>query len=69
MEFRPKIPIPEDIPRQPVNPYGVSKLFFENALEAYDRAYGLRFTALRYFNAAGPMRVARSVNGTIRRAI
>jgi UDP-arabinose 4-epimerase len=48
-----KVPIPETTPRQPVNPYGVSKLFFEYALEAYDRAYGLRFTALRYFNAAG----------------
>jgi UDP-arabinose 4-epimerase len=48
-----KVPIPENIPRQPVNPYGVSKLFFEYALEAYDRAYGLRYTALRYFNAAG----------------
>lgn len=48
-----RIPISEQNPRQPVNPYGVSKLFFENALEAYDRAYGLRFAALRYFNAAG----------------
>ncbi len=48
-----EIPISEDTPRQPVNPYGVSKLFFEQALNAYDRAYGLRFTALRYFNAAG----------------
>jgi len=48
-----KIPISEQNPRQPVNPYGVSKLFFENALEAYDRAYGLRFASLRYFNAAG----------------
>lgn len=48
-----KIPITEDAPRQPVNPYGVSKLFFENALEAYDRAYGLRFSSLRYFNVAG----------------
>jgi UDP-glucose-4-epimerase GalE len=48
-----KVPIAEDNPRQPVNPYGVSKLFFEYALEAYDRAYGLRFAALRYFNAAG----------------
>jgi UDP-arabinose 4-epimerase len=47
------IPIAEDTPRQPVNPYGVSKLFFEYALEAYDRAYGLRFASLRYFNAAG----------------
>jgi UDP-arabinose 4-epimerase len=47
------VPIPEQTPRQPVNPYGVSKLFFEQALEAYGRAYGLRFAALRYFNAAG----------------
>jgi UDP-arabinose 4-epimerase len=48
-----KIPIAENIPRQPVNPYGVSKLFFEQALEAYDRAYAFRFASLRYFNAAG----------------
>jgi UDP-glucose-4-epimerase GalE len=48
-----KVPIEENIPRQPVNPYGVSKLFFEQALEAYDRAYRFRFAALRYFNAAG----------------
>ncbi len=48
-----KVPIAENTPRQPVNPYGVSKLFFENALEAYDRAYGVKFASLRYFNAAG----------------
>src|SRR5271169_5788025 len=48
-----KVPIEECTPRQPVNPYGVSKLFFEQALEAYGQAYGLRFTSLRYFNAAG----------------
>lgn len=48
-----KVPITEDAPRQPINPYGVSKLFFENALEAYDRAYEVRYAALRYFNAAG----------------
>jgi UDP-glucose-4-epimerase GalE len=48
-----KSPIAEETPRQPVNPYGVSKLLFEHALEAYDRAYGLRFASLRYFNAAG----------------
>jgi UDP-glucose-4-epimerase GalE len=47
------VPIPEDAPRRPVNPYGTSKLFFEHALEAYSRAYGLRFASLRYFNAAG----------------
>lgn len=48
-----KVPIEEDTPRQPVNPYGVSKLFFEQALEAYDRAYEFRYASLRYFNAAG----------------
>jgi UDP-arabinose 4-epimerase len=48
-----KIPIEEDTPRQPVNPYGVTKLFFEQALEAYDHAYGFRYASLRYFNAAG----------------
>ncbi len=48
-----RIPITENTVRQPVNPYGVSKLFFEHALEAYGRAYDLRFAILRYFNAAG----------------
>jgi len=47
------IPITEGIFREPVNPYGTSKLFFEHALEAYGKAYGLRFVSLRYFNAAG----------------
>jgi UDP-glucose-4-epimerase GalE len=46
-------PIREDIPRQPVNPYGASKLFFEHALDAYKTAYGLRYVAFRYFNASG----------------
>ena len=48
-----KVPIAEDNPRQPVNPYGATKLAFENALEAYSRAYGLKYVAFRYFNAAG----------------
>ncbi len=48
-----QILITEQTPREPVNPYGASKLFFENALEAYRRAYGLRSMSLRYFNAAG----------------
>lgn len=48
-----KVPITEDNPRQPVNPYGATKLAFENALEAYGRAYGLKYVAFRYFNAAG----------------
>ena len=48
-----KTPITEDAPKQPVNPYGFSKLAFEGALQSYDAAYGLRFMSLRYFNAAG----------------
>ena len=48
-----KVPITEGNPRQPVNPYGATKLAFENALEAYSRAYGLKYVAFRYFNAAG----------------
>jgi UDP-glucose 4-epimerase len=47
------VPIPEQAVRQPVNPYGVTKLLLEQALEAYGAAYGLRSAALRYFNAAG----------------
>ncbi len=47
------IPMPEDHPQQPITPYGWSKLFVERMLADYDRAYGLRFVALRYFNAAG----------------
>jgi UDP-glucose-4-epimerase GalE len=47
------LPITEHSVRSPINPYGASKLFFENALEAYDRAYGLKFASLRYFNAGG----------------
>jgi UDP-glucose 4-epimerase len=48
-----RVPIDEDHPQQPTNPYGWSKLFIEKILDAYDRAYGLKYVALRYFNAAG----------------
>lgn len=48
-----EIPIAEDHPKRPTNPYGFSKLTFEGILEAYEKAYGLRFISLRYFNAAG----------------
>jgi len=48
-----KTPIVENSPKQPVNPYGFSKLAFEGALQSYDSAYGFRFVSLRYFNAAG----------------
>lgn len=47
------IPIAEDHPALPANPYGATKLAFESALCWYGRAYGLRHVSLRYFNAAG----------------
>ena len=47
------VPITERTPRLPINPYGATKLAFENALEAYGHAYGLRFVPFHYFNAAG----------------
>jgi UDP-glucose-4-epimerase GalE len=47
------LPLNELHPQNPVNPYGESKLFVEKALRWYGNAYGLRWAALRYFNAAG----------------
>ena len=47
------VPIAENHPQQPTNPYGWSKLFMERIMESYDHAYGLKFVALRYFNACG----------------
>ena len=47
------IPIDEKHPKKPTNYYGLSKLMIEQILEAYDHAYGLKFIALRYFNASG----------------
>lgn len=46
-------PIDEKHPQVPINPYGRSKLFIEQILEDYDRAYQLKSVCLRYFNAAG----------------
>ncbi|HVG17684.1 MAG TPA: UDP-glucose 4-epimerase GalE [Blastocatellia bacterium] len=48
-----KQPIEETDPTNPTNPYGESKLAFERALQWYERAYGIRYASLRYFNAAG----------------
>jgi UDP-glucose-4-epimerase GalE len=48
-----RVPISEDAAKQPVNPYGASKLMIERILSDYARAYGLQSIALRYFNAAG----------------
>lgn len=46
-------PITEDFPLRPTNPYGASKLAFEQALPWHAQAYGLKYASLRYFNAAG----------------
>jgi UDP-glucose 4-epimerase len=48
-----KQPITEQDPTNPTNPYGETKLAFERAMHWYERAYGLRYASLRYFNAAG----------------
>lgn len=48
-----EVPITEEHPKRPTNPYGESKLMFERILHWYERAYGLRYVSLRYFNAAG----------------
>lgn len=48
-----QIPIPESHPLNPTNPYGQTKFFIEKILLDYERAYGLKFLSLRYFNAAG----------------
>jgi UDP-glucose 4-epimerase len=48
-----RTPLTEDHPLNPFNPYGQTKLMVERILQDYDRAYGLKFISLRYFNASG----------------
>jgi UDP-arabinose 4-epimerase len=48
-----RLPIDEEHPQRPVNPYGHTKWMIEQILRDYGAAYGLRFVVLRYFNAAG----------------
>ena len=48
-----RVPIDETIEQRPINPYGESKLMFEKAIRWYDEIHGLKYVALRYFNAAG----------------
>ena len=48
-----KMPIKEDDPQNPINPYGESKLMMEKIMRWADQAYGVKFVALRYFNVAG----------------
>jgi UDP-glucose 4-epimerase len=48
-----RVPMTEDLPQRPINPYGESKLMFEKMLNWYHQLHGLEFIAFRYFNAAG----------------
>lgn len=48
-----KVPIEEQDPKNPLNPYGETKYMMERILEDYDTAYGIKFASIRYFNAAG----------------
>jgi UDP-glucose 4-epimerase len=48
-----RMPMTEDLPQRPINPYGESKLMFERILHWYHQIHGLEFVAFRYFNAAG----------------
>lgn len=48
-----KVPITEDMPQNPINPYGATKLMIERVFKDYNKAYDLNFVVLRYFNAAG----------------
>lgn len=48
-----KVPIEENDPKNPLNPYGETKYIMERMLEDYDTAYGIKFMSLRYFNTAG----------------
>ncbi|MDP4126873.1 MAG: UDP-glucose 4-epimerase GalE [Bacillota bacterium] len=47
------VPIPEESPTSPINPYGLSKRMIEESFHWLEKAYGLKWVALRYFNAAG----------------
>ncbi len=47
------VPITEETPQRPINPYGESKVMFERMLHWYHQIHGLEFVAFRYFNAAG----------------
>src|SRR6266705_6564684 len=51
-----RVPMTEDLPQRPINPYGESKLMFEKMLNWYHQIHGLEFVAFRYFNAAGASR-------------
>lgn len=52
------VPMDEKTPQKPINPYGESKLMVEKAIKWYQKAYGLKFTIFRYFNACGATKLS-----------
>ncbi len=48
-----EVPINEDADKEPINPYGEAKYFFERVIKRFSEAYGLKYTIFRYFNACG----------------
>jgi len=65
----PKIPITEDMPTNPINPYGASKLAAEALVNAYAKTYGLSTISLRYFNVYGSRMKTGSYAGVIAKFI
>ncbi|MGB9727195.1 MAG: NAD-dependent epimerase/dehydratase family protein [Nitrososphaeria archaeon] len=60
-----KIPVKETHPRNPLSPYGLSKLFGENIVELYSKIYSLKYVSLRLFNVFGPGQGSRGYAGVI----
>ena len=59
------LPKQEDMPLEPISPYGVSKLAAENYVHSYHQEYGLKTVSLRYFNVYGPNQIASPYSGVI----
>lgn len=56
------VPIKEDAEKEPINPYGEAKYFFERVIKRYSEAYGLKYTIFRYFNACGATKQSKELH-------
>ncbi len=63
------MPITEETPTNPKNPYGESKLMMEKIMKWCDNAYGMKYVALRYFNVAGAKKMPQLVRITRQKRI
>lgn len=57
-----EVPIAESAEKEPINPYGESKFFFEKVIKRYAEAYGLKYTIFRYFNACGATKQSKEAH-------